>query len=207
MAEGLELIENRIDESEDLTWNDDEKPPYSVYETRSKDKKQIKSYDIYIYTTFDEPEKYTGLMNLLNHVDKGVKVCFHVVSSGGEYATLIALLNTINRSQGEFSVSVEGEASSAAAIFVCAFNRIAVDDYASVFFHSLQMEYPSSGDVSKILKDLSNARSVYYAAVRRYCAGVLTEDEMDSICVGETDKFFTGEEFKKRLRDAGKRLF
>lgn len=191
----------------DVTPARDEEPrPYSMFVVRNETTKKISAYDIYLYASLDCPYEYAELLNLIKRVDKSIRLNFHINSVGGEYNTLAAFLHVLSQNKSEKTLSIDGEASSAAAILACFFNKIYVFPYSSIFFHNIQMSLGSSSDATKIVKEMNNMKRVYYELLKKYCSDILTNEEIDGICLEEKDLFLTGTEFRKRLKPLGRLL-
>jgi ATP-dependent protease ClpP protease subunit len=166
-----------------------------------------KRYDVYLYTEIFEPWLYAELLDKLKEAGKGDKIVFWINSPGGDYNTLASFIELIAETDSGVITRCSGEASSAAALLLCAGDKIRVTDWSSIFFHNIQTGLiDSMKDATKILKEMTNIKSVYRDLARSVCKDILTSDEIDSFCRDEKDLFMTGKTFMSKVKAIGRAL-
>jgi ATP-dependent protease ClpP protease subunit len=180
-------------------------PPFSLFTWRNSDG-LAEVQDAYLYGELRTPMEYTPLLAVIEKAPPGSEVNIHINSPGGDYNTLASLMHAMSKSKAKFTGHLDGDASSAAAILICSFKRISVFQWSTIFFHNIQMSFGAQNDSTKIMKEITNMRSVYHKMMLDICSGVLTRDEIDSICLSESDLFMSGPEFIKRAKDAGRTI-
>jgi ATP-dependent protease ClpP protease subunit len=176
-------------------------PAYTAF-VRDNPKRKGRIYDVYFYTEIREPWEFSGITNTISRAEDKDIINFFLNSPGGSYNTLCSLLHAVESTNAAFFTHIAGEASSAAAILACAGDKISCYDFSSVFFHNIQLATSSGSqtDTKKILKEMINLNEIYYQMANKYCAGILTQQEIDDFCVNEKDLFFSGKNFNARLK-------
>ncbi len=171
----------------------DEDPSYVMFTKETKST----VYDVYLTTSFEGPEKYHKLYNLLEHALDGDKFNFYLNSYGGRLDSGVQFVNKLGATKASTKCIIESTSYSMGAIFPFACGEVEMREHTSLMFHNFSAS-PGRAKGNEHILNLENTSSMFKKLLYEVCGKVLTSPEIEDIVQGK-DLYLTRDQINERM--------
>ncbi|MCP4393196.1 MAG: hypothetical protein GY804_02860 [Alphaproteobacteria bacterium] len=159
----------------------------------------FKEYIVNIDNNIEEPFKYRNLFKILSEAKKDDKITFVVNCLGGQINTLLQLIKGIEDCKAKTKSIVHTACSSAVGLFM-ACDDIKLNSYSYIMIHNIGRYI----DDEKIIYSKEMIRQKFDIKIiekidSKYRNKLLTDEEIESLKLGDVEIYLTGDEAMERL--------
>ncbi len=158
--------------------------------------KVINEVDAYIDGPILEPSNYRNLLHYLRMMEEGDSLRLWLDSPGGQLDTTLAIIDGIEKTEGDVKVIVTGRAYSAGSIIALAAPQLIIGDHASFMLHN--GSYGTGGKANDIASMVIFTTKQFEALFKKVYKDFLTEEEITNLVQGK-DYWLDNEEVLRRL--------
>lgn len=166
----------------------------------------VRQVSYYISGELIEPQYYTELYYTLRTATDTDLIYIHLNSPGGDFNTGLQIINNIAASEAKVVTVLEARAYSMAAMIFLSGDELFVHDNCQLMLHTYSGVFSGKGNEQQA--EVAAVGKWFEKVMRRICARVLSDTELDSIIKG-SDFWMDSDEIRRRLsrdeRPAGKR--
>ncbi|MBI2732786.1 MAG: Clp protease ClpP [Aquabacterium sp.] len=156
----------------------------------------VRQVSYYICGELIEPQYYTELYYTLRTAAETDLIYIHLNSPGGDYNTGLQIINNIAASEAHVVTVLEARAYSMAAMIFLSGDELYVHDNCQLMLHTYSGVFAGKGNEQQA--EVVAVGKWFEKVMRRICARVLSEDEVDSIIKG-SDFWMDSDEIRRRL--------
>lgn len=156
----------------------------------------VRQVSYYICGELIEPQYYTELYYTLRTAAETDLIYIHLNSPGGDYNTGLQIINNIGASEAQVVTVLEARAYSMAAMIFLSGDELYVHDNCQLMLHTYSGVFAGKGNEQQA--EVAAVGKWFEKVMRRICARVLSDDEVDSIIKG-SDFWMDSDEIRRRL--------
>lgn len=156
----------------------------------------VRQVSYYICGELIEPQYYTELYYTLRTAAETDLIYIHLNSPGGDYNTGLQIINNITASEAQVVTVLEARAYSMAAMIFLSGDELYVHDNCQLMLHTYSGVFAGKGNEQQA--EVAAVGKWFEKVMRRICARVLSDDEVDSIIKG-SDFWMDSDEIRRRL--------
>ncbi len=143
-----------------------------------------KTHKIYLSDTFEAPEKYTSIFNIIEDASKDDEIIFYLNSYGGRVDAGIQFGNKLRKTKAHTKTVIEGPSYSMGAIFPFMTKEVEMMPHTFLMFHDFSTG-SSRQKGNEILLHLTNYSQLFKGLLDDYCSKLLTKEEIADIVAGK----------------------
>lgn len=194
MSIKIESDKGKNDDDDD----EDAEEQYSLVTTKEVHHK----YDVYLSTSFDSPESYWKLYQLLDKAKATDSVTFYLNSYGGRVDAGIQFISKLKNTKAKTKTIVEAPSYSMGAIFPFLTDSFEMRPHTFLMFHDASGF--KMGKMNEMELSVTTFNSLFKDILKKHCSSVLTAKEITSITHGR-DLYLTDVEVNERLKKGKKK--
>lgn len=173
--------------------DDDKVPSYKIF---SSDTKKT-THDVYLSTSFEAPEDYLTLFNMLEHASENETFNFYLNSYGGRLDSGVQFINKLRATKAHTKCIVESSSYSMGAIFPFACKETEMREHTTLMWHNFSTGQSRSKG-NEIMLSVASTSAMFKKLLEDVCGSILTQQEIDNIVEGK-DLYLTREQIAVRM--------
>lgn len=189
-------------ESEKVKADDDEEDESDEQFSLITSKEVHHKHDIYLSTSFDNPESYWKIFQLLDKAKSTDTVTFFLNNYGGRVDTGVQFISKLKNTKAVTKTIVEAPGYSMGAIFPFLTDSFEMRPHTFLMFHDASGF--RGGKLNEMELNIVNFNKMFKGILKTHCSSVLTSKDITSICNGR-DLYLTDVEVAERLKQGKKK--
>lgn len=158
---------------------------------------EVNLVDVYLDEPIIATPYYRELIHYMNNMEEHDRLNIYIDTVGGDLNSTLALTSAMHTSEGEITVFVTGQASSAGSIIALSAPSLVLGENARFFIHSASYGtgFAKQGDIEA---HVEYSKGMLRDIMTKAYKGFLTDSEIELLFIGK-DYYFTLDESSKRL--------
>lgn len=157
----------------------------------------VNSVDVYLDEPIGPLAYYRDLLHYMRSMEEGDELRIWIDTDGGYLDTALAIIDSMQNTQGDVMCIVSGNAKSAGGLIALAAPSLLIGDNATFMCHTATYG-PGIGKANNVQTSVSFSTKTIESIVKKYYTGFLTEQEINDMLEGK-DFWFDAEETRRRL--------
>lgn len=158
--------------------------------------KVVNEVDAYLDGPILEPSNYRNLLHYLRMMEEEDSLRIWLDSPGGQLDSTLAIIDGIEKTEGDVKIIVTGRAYSAGSIIALSAPQLIVGDHASFMLHN--GSYGTGGKANDIASMVKFTSQQFESLFRKVYKDFLSEQEISDLVQGK-DFWFDNAEVVRRL--------
>jgi ATP-dependent Clp protease, protease subunit len=168
---------------------------------RTFHKQLVNIHEFYLSGEIESSENYIQWFDTIRHAGEMDVIKIYINSPGGDVFTAIQFMRTLQETDANVVMSVEGLCASAATMILLAGNSFEISDHCMFMIHTYSGGFIGKGH--ELHSQAQHERQWSINLIKSVYEGFLTENEMQRVIDG-SDLWMNGEEVTNRLKQKQK---